>query len=387
MTAPTFPGYPFTSWTSIQGGGTPTANQTVCQNTESAVLIFLWQANYLVSDTTLSTTSMTGLLNGTVALSATLLTPAGVPVSGKTISFTLNGVTKTASTNISGVATLSGTQLMPLSGLASGSANTFTATFAGDGNYTGSSDSATVWIGASATMTWGVDRYPYDGTPKSREVITSPPGLSGVTVTYTGTSVTWGPTTMVPTMAGNYNVKATLNNPDYAATPITGTFFILKSTTPVVITVTNLTQTYDGTQKPVTVTTNPALPSSDVIVKYGYSTTLCGTSTTPFTNAGTYYVCVSLANYSATNNFQRLTIAKAPVTVTADSQTKLQGEPDPVLTYQITSGSLFGTNTFTGQLARATGETPGTYAITQNTLALSANYTLTFVGANLRSLR
>jgi hypothetical protein len=78
-----------------------------------------------------------------------------------------------------------------------------------------------------------------------------------------------------------------------------------------------------------------------------------------------------------------LTITPRPITVTADAQTKVYGNSDPALTYKITSGSLAFTDTFTGALARAAGESVGTYAITQNTLALNGNYTLTYVGANL----
>src|SRR5206468_7975749 len=78
-----------------------------------------------------------------------------------------------------------------------------------------------------------------------------------------------------------------------------------------------------------------------------------------------------------------LTITARPITVTADAKTKVYGNADPALTYQITSGSLAFSDAFTGALTRAAGETVGTYAIQQGTLALSTNYVLTYVGANL----
>ena len=53
------------------------------------------------------------------------------------------------------------------------------------------------------------------------------------------------------------------------------------------------------------------------------------------------------------------------------------------MTYQITSGTLAFTDAFTGALSRVTGENIGNYAILQNTAALNANYTLTYVSANL----
>ena len=88
-------------------------------------------------------------------------------------------------------------------------------------------------------------------------------------------------------------------------------------------------------------------------------------------------------NYSVTYNTANLTITTRPITVTADDKSKVYGAVDPELTYQITSGSLVFSDSFTGNLSRATGENVGTYAIGIGTLSLSVNYNLTFVGANL----
>jgi hypothetical protein len=69
--------------------------------------------------------------------------------------------------------------------------------------------------------------------------------------------------------------------------------------------------------------------------------------------------------------------------VTADAQSKVYGTNDPALTYKVISGSLVSNDAFTGALARNAGENVGSYAITQGTLALTSNYALTYVGANL----
>jgi len=71
------------------------------------------------------------------------------------------------------------------------------------------------------------------------------------------------------------------------------------------------------------------------------------------------------------------------ITVTADAQSKVYGDPDPALTYQITTGSLLSGDSFTGALTRVAGELAGTYDVQQGTLALSSNYNLTYVGASL----
>ena len=88
-------------------------------------------------------------------------------------------------------------------------------------------------------------------------------------------------------------------------------------------------------------------------------------------------------NYTLSFIGANFAITARPVTVTADAKTKVYGNPDPALTYQITLGSLVGGDAFTGALTRAAGENVGSYAITQGTLALSSDYTLGFVGANL----
>ena len=73
-----------------------------------------------------------------------------------------------------------------------------------------------------------------------------------------------------------------------------------------------------------------------------------------------------------------------PVTVTADPQFKTVGQPDPPLTYQVTSGTVEAGDSITGALTRDAGDTSGTYAIKKGTLALNpTNYSLSYVRANL----
>ena len=80
-----------------------------------------------------------------------------------------------------------------------------------------------------------------------------------------------------------------------------------------------------------------------------------------------------------------LAVTKAPLTVTADAKTKVYGQSDPALTY-VATGYQFtdnGTTVLTGSLSRVAGEDVGSYAITQGSLAANANYTISYVGANL----
>ena len=90
------------------------------------------------------------------------------------------------------------------------------------------------------------------------------------------------------------------------------------------------------------------------------------------------------ANYNAaTAVTQTLTVNRAAITVTANGgQSKKANNADPVFTYTITSGALVNGDQLTGALSRASGETVGTYDITQGTLAAGLNYDLTYIKAS-----
>jgi hypothetical protein len=89
------------------------------------------------------------------------------------------------------------------------------------------------------------------------------------------------------------------------------------------------------------------------------------------------------SNYDLTYVGAKLTIGQRAVTVKADFKSKTYGDADPALTYQVTNGSLAYSDTFSGSLVRAAGNNVGSYAIGQGSLALSANYVLTYVGDSL----
>lgn len=78
---------------------------------------------------------------------------------------------------------------------------------------------------APATITVGAE-YMYDGTYKTATITTSPSPLSGVTLTYALN----GLPVAQPIDAGVYQVVATLDNPNYAAAPATGTLTIGQAT-------------------------------------------------------------------------------------------------------------------------------------------------------------
>lgn len=186
----------------------------------------------LVEPTTFSVVSGSGGYGGSATLVATL-TASGLPLAGKTVSFTLtvNGNTENlgpAVTNASGVATVTGVSLTGLSmGTISGAIGTRFAGDSADAPATGTGD-LTV-NAAPATLSFGTLTFTYDGSSKTTTVTTNPAGLSGVTITYSQN----GTTVPSPAAAGVYQVTASLNNPNYAAPSISGSLTI-NQVTPVI---------------------------------------------------------------------------------------------------------------------------------------------------------
>ena len=92
------------------------------------------------------------------------------------------------------------------------------------------------------------------------------------------------------------------------------------------------------------------------------------------------------SNYDITflsNNFE---IAQKEITVDVDpDQTKIYGEIDPVLSYSVT-GTLEGSDDFTGEIARVAGENVGFYEIQQGSLVLTSNYDIVFNSTNFEIL-
>jgi hypothetical protein len=136
---------------------------------------------------------------------------------------------------------------------------------------------------------------------------------------------------------------------------------------------------YTGSAKPATATTTP----TGLTVTFTYN----GSATVP-TSAGSYTVIGTIndANYqgSATGT---LDINKATLTVTADSKSKMCGQPNPPLTASY-NGFVTGENTnvlaslVTLNTTATTDCGTGTYPITASGAA-AANYTINYVGGQL----
>ena len=117
------------------------------------------------------------------------------------------------------------------------------------------------------------------------------------------------------------------------------------------------------------------------------------TAATATSNAGTYAISASGGSaVSASGQAYRfidapgtLTVTLRSITVTADNQSRVYGNANPVLTYQVGGSGLVNGDTLSGALATpaTSASSVGVYGITQGTLG-SSNYTISsFTGANL----
>jgi hypothetical protein len=171
---------------------------------------------------------------------------------------------------------------------------------------------------------------------------------------------------------------------DYALTFVNGTLTIDKATPTVHVTGAHVV--YNGMTHAATGTVIGVGGAILATPTFTYN----GSSAAPV-NAGSYAVLGSYAgdaNYNPVSDAsQTIVIDQAPLTVTADNQTKVYGDPNPIFTAHF-DGFVAGENASVlgGTLAFSTPATTsshvGSYAITPSGLT-SSNYALSFVNGTL----
>ena len=114
------------------------------------------------------------------------------------------------------------------------------------------------------------------------------------------------------------------------------------------------------------------------------------TAATAGSNVGSYGIAqgslAASSNYSLTYTGAALSITPRSITVAANAQNREYGDANPALTYAVGGSGLVNGDTLSGGLSMGATATSnvGGYAITQGTLAASANYTLaSFTGSTL----
>lgn len=286
--------------------------------------------------TTLSVAAASGDFGGTASLSATL-TASGTPVAGRVIGFTLNGSSAgSATTNAAGTATIAAASL---GSIAVGTyPSGVSASFAGDASFLASSGSNALTVTqATAVVSLSNLNQPYDGSPKSATVTTTPAGLS--------TSVTYDGSPTVPTNAGSYTVVAIVTDPNYTAST-SGTLVISPLTLTGHFTADN--KEYDGTTAATILTRSltGGILSGDVVSLTGGSATFgdkhVGTGKT-VSGSGFSLTGAAAGNYVLASATLSTTadITQRAITVTAATDSKIyDGTTSSSASPTITTGSL-----------------------------------------------
>jgi large repetitive protein len=190
--------------------------------------------------------------------------------------------------------------------------------------------------------------------------------IAGDTLSATGDVGTTCTVTVTKALSANYNV----------ATSSAATITVINRS--ITVTATSARKNYGDADPELAYTiTSGALVAGDTLT--GALNRASGES------VGTHSITqgtLANASYTITYVGANLTIDRRPITVRAANKTKVFGQTDPSLTYEITSGNLIGSDNLTGSISRNSGENVGSYAIGRGSL-VNNSYEITFVEATL----
>lgn len=336
--------------------------------------------------TTLTVSPATGSFGGLAILTATLAkTSNGALISGKTVSFTLNGnAAGTATTNSVGQAILT----ISVAGLPLGTyPGAIGASFAGDSLFNASSGTGDLTVAKSVLTVIPASASRLYGDPNPASFAYNITGfLNGDTSAVVSGTATCSTTATITSPVGSYPVNCDvsgLSAANYTFTVFPGTLTI--NPAPLTVTADNQTRAY-GDPNPVFTGTVTGLKNGDIITPT-YTTTA-----TVLASVGTYPIVPFIAatpvaaNYTITYVNGTLTVTPATLTVTVNNATRFYGDPNPVFTATIVG--LKNNDNITASLSTtATQASPiGTYPITATLvdpgLKLS-NYTVTITNGTL----
>ena len=259
-----------------------------------------------------------------------------------------------------------------------------TASGVADSNYTINYVGGTMTVSPAAlVVTANNESMSYGGT------------VPALTVSYSG-FVNWDSASKLTTQAtatttatsdsalGTYPITAAgAADSNYTISYVPGTLTVGPAT--LTVTASNDTMRY-GAPLPTLPVTYNGFVNRDNASKLTTQATAMTTATSD-SAVGTYPITAAGAtdtNYSFVYVPGTLTIDPAALVITADSESKVYGMPDPKLNYTVTrlvNGD--DSSIFTGSLTRTPGENVGSYPITQGTLSAGANYVLSFFGSDL----
>jgi hypothetical protein len=337
-----------------------------------------------IAPTQLAVTPASGTYGGTIELSARL-TSDGASVSGKEVSFSLNGTPLgVATTNADGVATV---PKVSLAGINAGThSDAIAAHFAGDTNYAASDGMADLTIAkATPQITWNNPADVSYGTALGDTQLNAAASVPGA-LTYTpaaGTMLHAGNNQILhvdftPSDTTNYNSASKDVSINVRKAPLS-------------VIAEDKTKVYGTVNPPLTVRYIGFVNGEDSSV-LGGSLSL-STTATAGSPAGSYPIIangLTSSNYDISFVNGKLTVSKAVLTITADNKFRIYNTVNPPLTFT-PSGFVNGDTAATAfagaatlATAAQTGSDTGAYPITAAIGTLtSANYSFTFVPGTL----
>ncbi|MFO6445856.1 MBG domain-containing protein [Erythrobacter sp. NE805] len=153
---------------------------------------------------------------------------------------------------------------------------------------------------------------------------------------------------------------------------------------PITITANNLSRVYGNANPALTFTVGgEGLVNGDQLS--GALATTAGATTGVGNVAITQGTLAASQNYAVTFVDGVLSITARPITITANSLSRIYGNANPALTFTVGGDGLVNGDQLTGALATTAGATTGVgnVAITRGTLAAGNNYAVTFVNGQL----
>jgi hypothetical protein len=216
-----------------------------------------------------------------------------------------------------------------------------------------------------------------------------------------GSGYTYGPSTTAPSAAGDYTAGASYGGDvNHTSSQDSEDYTIFQAPSVTMVSVADAT--YDGLPHGGTATVTGAggLSVSLVVTYTGRSGTTYGPSTTAPSAAGDYTAGASYGgdvNHTASQDSQDYTIARAPLTITAEDKTQQYSDPQPTLTWKysgfvngegpgVLTGTTTCTTTATVSAAGNITSPAGDYPITCSGQT-GANYDVKYVAGTLKVTR
>lgn len=182
-------------------------------------------------------------------------------------------------------------------------------------------------------------------------------------------------TSSLPVASSPYSIAYTYGGGE-GFEPNQGAGLLTVAQAPLTIKINNSSRVY-GDVNPLFVGTYSGEKNGEVFSVAGSAAAVAG-SPVGYYDVVPTVTGATLSNYTVVPVNGILSITRRPITVTADARQKTYGDPDPVLTWQVTEGNLVGSDTFIGSITRDGGHHAGAYVVRQGSLSLDENYNLAF---------